>query len=542
MAKLKVENFLELVRRSSLVDKDRLARAVEEFKEQNGGEPFTNSELLAERFIKAGLLTKWQCGKLLEGRHKGFFLGKYKLLGHLGTGGMSSVYLAEHTLLNRRVAIKVLPQSRIKDTDSSYLPRFYREARAAAAVDHLNIVRAYDVDNEGDNHYLVMEYVEGRDLQQITKQDGPLPYHLAASYIQQAARGLEHAHEQGLVHRDIKPGNLLVDLKGVVKVLDLGLARFTDDVQASLTVAHDENVLGTADYLAPEQSINSHTADLRADIYSLGCTLYFLLTGHPPFPEGTLAQRLMKHHTEEPASILKDRPDAPPELLEICAKMMAKKAKERYQTAEEVYTALSEWLEANGYSVGPGMPRALSESATQRAIAVGQSNSRELRAIPLSPTPTKRKVGSSVRRAKPLEPDAADDTTTNFDRATLAGPNIKTESGSHPTYTGEKKSASGEQKVRSGSGKRSLPVAKALEEGPKNPSSGFPGIQINTIKPDESGSRRVEAARSVAAAGPPAEDKLLLARKRRTTLLFYAVVAAGILALAGVGALMVLHT
>jgi hypothetical protein len=187
------------------------------------------------------------------------------------------------------------------------------------------------------------------------------------------------------------------------------------------------------------------------------------------------------------------------------------------------------------------MPRALSESATQRAIAVGQSNSRELRAIPLSPGPVKRKVGSSVRRAKPLEPDATDDTTTNFDRATLAGPNIKTESGSHPSVSGEKKTASGEMKAR-GTGKRSLPVAKALEEGPHNPSSGFPGIQINTIKPDESGSRRLEAARSAATAGPPAEEKLLLARKRRTTLLFYAVVAAGILALAGVGAVMVLHT
>ncbi len=173
MAKLKVENFLELVRRSSLVDKDRLDRAVDEFKQQNGGEPFTDSEALAERFIKAGLLTKWQCDKLLEGRHKGFFLGKYKLLGHLGTGGMSSVYLAEHTLLSRRVAIKVLPQSRVND--SSYLPRFYREAQAAAALDHPNIVRAYDVDNERDNHYLVMEYVEGRDLQADRQAGWPAP-------------------------------------------------------------------------------------------------------------------------------------------------------------------------------------------------------------------------------------------------------------------------------------------------------------------------------------------------------------------------------
>lgn len=537
MAKLKVENFVELIKRSGLVDKDRLAKAIDEFKQADGGELVADSERLAERFINAGLLTKWQCSKLLEGKHKGFLLGKYKLLGHLGTGGMSSVYLAEHTLLHRRVAIKVLPQSRIKD--SSYLPRFYREARAAASLDHPNIVRAYDVDNEGDNHFLVMEYVEGRDLQLTVKQDGPLPYHLAANYIQQAARGLEHAHEQGLVHRDIKPGNLLVDIKGVVKVLDLGLARFTDDAQASLTVAHDENVLGTADYLAPEQSINSHTADSRADIYSLGCTLYFLLTGHPPFPEGTLAQRLMKHHTEEPESILKDRPDAPADLLEICSKMMAKKAKERYQTSADVYNAMSAWLDANGYSGGPGVPRALSESSAQRA-ALSVGSSREMRAIPLTPAP-KPKSNAGMRRAKPLEPAAGpDDTNTNYDRPTIASPRIDTGSGSGsqralPGSDVRRAKLGSDVKIAGGSSKKALPKAKPLE-APKSPSQAMPSIQI---RPDESGSRRIEQVKSTA--GPPAANKELLSRQRRTAALFYAVVAVGALAAASVGALMLLH-
>ena len=166
---------------------------------------------------------------------------------------MSSVYLAEHVLMQRRVAIKVLPKNRVDD--SSYLARFHREAQAAAALDHRNIVRAYDVDNDGNIHYLVMEYVEGRDLQQIVKEDGPLDYAAAAEYIRQAAEGLAHAHQAGLIHRDVKPANLLVDQKNVVKVLDLGLARFTDEDKASLTVAYDENVLGTADYLAPEQAL-----------------------------------------------------------------------------------------------------------------------------------------------------------------------------------------------------------------------------------------------------------------------------------------------
>ncbi len=536
MAKLKVENFLELVKRSSLVEKDRLTRAVDEFKEQNSGEPFSDSESLAERFIKAGLLTKWQCSKLLEGRHKGFFLGKYKLLGHLGTGGMSSVYLAEHMLLQRRVAIKVLPQSRIKD--SSYLPRFYREARAAAAVDHTNIVRAYDVDNEGDNHYLVMEYVEGRDLQQIIKQDGPMAYHVAANYMLQAARGLEHAHEQGLVHRDIKPGNLLVDLRGVVKVLDLGLARFTDDNQASLTVVHDENVLGTADYLAPEQSINSHTADLRADIYSLGCTFYFVLTGHPPFPEGTLAQRLMKHHTEEPASIMKDRPDAPQDLLRIVSKMMAKKVKERYQTTADVYNSLTEWLEDNGHAVASGSSRALTESTAMRTLPEGHNNSRELRALPLSPGP-KRKVSSGVRRAKALEPDGAGDTNTNFDRPTMASPRTDTGSGAQGVLpNSDMKIVTGSDKGR-GSSKRALPVAKALNEATPSASQALPTFQI---KPEDSGGRRIETGKSGSMPVPSADSNDLQRRQRRSAMLFYAVVAVGSLALVSVSALMLLHS
>ena len=191
---------------------------------------------------------------------------------------MSSVYLAEHVTMCRRVAIKVLPHSRVKD--SSYLARFYREARAAAALDDPNIVRAYDVDSDvekqtgKETHYLVMEYVEGRDLQVAVTADGPLSPVQAADYIRQAASGLAHAHQVGLIHRDIKPGNLLIDIKGTVKILDMGLAAFSDDSQASLTIAHDERVLGTVDYLSPEQAIDSHTVDGRADIYSLGCTLY----------------------------------------------------------------------------------------------------------------------------------------------------------------------------------------------------------------------------------------------------------------------------
>jgi serine/threonine protein kinase len=341
-----IDSFLDLVRRSGLVEKDQLNAVLLDLKQQSGGSPPTDADFVSKKLVELGLLTRWQCDNILEGRHKGFFLGKYKLLNHLGTGGMSSVYLAEHVLMQRRVAIKVLPKNRVED--SSYLARFHREAQAAAALDHRNIVRAYDVDNDGNIHYLVMEYVEGRDLQQLVKDEGPLDYLVAADYIRQAADGLAHAHKANLIHRDVKPANLLVDQRKVVKVLDLGLARFTDEDRASLTVAYDENVLGTADYLAPEQALDSHGVDGRADIYGLGCSLYFLLTGHPPFPEGTLPQRLMMHQKQQPPSIIKDRPDAPEDLLDICAKMMAKKPNQRYQTMTDVSEALADWLKKQG--------------------------------------------------------------------------------------------------------------------------------------------------------------------------------------------------
>ncbi len=246
MGKFTADAFLDLVRSSGLVEKDQLNAALSEAQQATATPPTETDEDVANRLVASKLLTRWQADRLLEGRHKGFFLGKYKLLDHLGTGGMSSVYLAEHVLMQRRVAIKVLPKNRVADT--SYLARFHREAQAAATLDHRNSVRAYDVDNDGPIHYLVMEYIEGRDVQRIVKEDGPLDYATAAEYTRQAAEGLSHAHKAGLIHRDVKPANLLVDQKKSVKVLDLGLARFADEKMASLTVAYDENVLGTADY------------------------------------------------------------------------------------------------------------------------------------------------------------------------------------------------------------------------------------------------------------------------------------------------------
>ena len=348
--KLTAESFLTVVKKSGLVQPEQLNKVVTDL-QQNGGPP-ENSQSLAAAFVDRKLLTQWQADKLQQGKSRGFFLGKYRLLSLLGKGGMSSVYLAEHVLMRRRCAIKVLPQKRVND--SSYLGRFHREAQAVASLDHPNIVRAYDVDSDKnveknkEIHFLVMEYVAGLSLQDLITQDGVLDPVTAADYVRQAADGLAHAHEAGMVHRDIKPGNLLVDLDGAVKMLDLGLARFfDDDSEASLTVTHDEKVLGTADYLAPEQALDSHSVDARADIYSLGCTMYFLLTGHPPFTTGTLAQRLMAHQTQEPPRIKAERKDVPEDLLAIVDRMMAKKAGDRFQSAAETSETLADWLQRN---------------------------------------------------------------------------------------------------------------------------------------------------------------------------------------------------
>lgn len=369
MSNVTSERFIELAGRSQLIHPTQFENAVGELRAQNGGELPEDVEKVADFFVSKGFITGWHREKILQGKYKGFFLSKYKLLGHLGTGGMSSVYLAEHTVMQRKVAIKVLPRNRVKD--SSYLGRFHLEAQAAAQLDHPNIVRAFDVDNEGDTHYIVMEYVPGCDLQVLVREKGPLEVETAADYIAQAAEALEHAHQRGLIHRDIKPANLLLDNTGVVKVLDMGLARFTRDDATSLTIANQESVLGTADYLSPEQAVNSHKVDGRADLYSLGCSLYFLLVGHPPFPDGSLAQRIAKHQTVAPEKLRKLRPNCPASLAKICEKLMMKKPEQRYQSAKEAAEALRNWLQQRRSGADEELTVAAEEAEVRQTRAEG---------------------------------------------------------------------------------------------------------------------------------------------------------------------------
>jgi serine/threonine protein kinase len=382
------EELLELVRKSGVVDPVRLQAQIDRLAEAGQLPPDPPS--LAALLVREGVLTNFQTEQFLQGKWRRFTIGKYKVLERLGAGGMGSVYLCEHMLMRRRVAVKVLPESK---SDSSSLDRFYREARAVAALDHPNIVRAYDIDQDDKLHFLVMEHVDGASLQEIIKKTGPMDVLRATHYMRQAALGLQHAHDAaGLVHRDIKPGNILVDRNGIVKVLDMGLARFFHDDTDDLTKKYDENVLGTADYLAPEQALDSHTADIRADIYSLGGTFYYCLTGRPPFAEGSVAQKLIWHQTRNPKPIASLRPEVPAEIIAVIDKMMMKDKAARYQTPQEVADALAPFTQT---PIPPPpdveMPQFSPAARTSQGEGGTQSSSRKVAETAPAPPPPARK-------------------------------------------------------------------------------------------------------------------------------------------------------
>jgi serine/threonine protein kinase len=329
------EQFLAVLERSNLLSPPELAE-VRQF-----AKDYPDAAHLAKALAANDVISRWQAATMLQGRAS-FFLGRYRLISLLGRGGMGGVFLASHIVMHRKVALKFIP-ARIARNPLA-LERFLMEARTIASLDHHNIVRAYSVDNEGDRYYLVMEYVDGMDLQRAVEAYGALEPEAVADYIRQAADGLAHAHARNMIHCDIKPSNLIVtEADGTVKILDMGLARLTHDKPGGGNGNADNQVLGSVDYLAPEQALHSPDFNYRADLYSLGCTMYFLLTGHPPFPTGTLAQKIVKHQTLEPAEILVERPEVPANLAAICKKMMAKNPADRYQTADEVSEVLAAW-------------------------------------------------------------------------------------------------------------------------------------------------------------------------------------------------------
>jgi WD40 repeat protein/tRNA A-37 threonylcarbamoyl transferase component Bud32 len=279
---------------------------------------------------------------------------RYRVLGLIGQGGMGAVYKARHTRMERLVALKVINPGLLRNPAT--VERFHQEVRAAARLHHANIVTAHDADQAGGLHFLVMECVEGRSLADLVRERGPLPAAEACDYVRQAALGLQHAHEQRMVHRDIKPHNLMVTVDGQVKILDFGLARLARapdeapagaaDVPGTLTGAG--TVMGSADYIAPEQAADPRTADIRADIYALGCTLYHLLTGRPPFADGTVQEKIARHATAP----LPPLAEVPAELAAVVARMTAKDPVARYTTPAEVAQALAAFALPSGRKRG----------------------------------------------------------------------------------------------------------------------------------------------------------------------------------------------
>jgi serine/threonine-protein kinase len=330
------EQLLTNLRKSGLVPPERLEgiQAV-----QSDSTPAA----VLDQLVDSQLLTRYQADKLAAGKYRGFTLGPYVILDRLGGGGMGHVFLAEHSAMKRTVALKVL--SIDAACDEIARERFHREARVAAGLDHPNIARVFDLRNEDKIFYMVMEHIDGDSLQHIVARHGPLPWQTAVHYAWQIALGLQHAHENNLVHRDIKPANLLLTRDGVVKIIDLGLVRWEEEASSKLTEKVDKSILGTADYLAPEQAVNSSTVDIRADIYSLGATLYFLLAGRTIFPEGKTAQKLMWQQMKAPTPIRDLVPDLPAPVAAILHRCLSKSPADRCATPVELAHLLAPWCQ-----------------------------------------------------------------------------------------------------------------------------------------------------------------------------------------------------
>lgn len=335
-----LDQFVQSLADSGLMSREEIQDVIEclaaEEKPRSGEE-------LARVLYRQGKLTKFQAQAIYQGKTRGLVLGEYVVEDEIGQGGMGHVFRARHRRMKRVVALKTLPPAVTNSAES--VARFQQEVEAAAKLIHPNIVTAFDAGEARGVHFLVMEFVDGKDLASVVTQRGPLAITEAIDYTLQAARGLQFAHAEGVVHRDIKPSNLLLSSRGVVKILDMGLARLQSELSPAQATAADRltqsgEVMGTVDYMSPEQAVSTRRADERSDIYSLGCTLYFLLTAQPVYSGNSAIERIVAHRDHPIPPLRKKRADAPEALDRAFQMMVAKKPEYRYRTMAEVITEL----------------------------------------------------------------------------------------------------------------------------------------------------------------------------------------------------------
>jgi serine/threonine protein kinase len=299
--------------------------------------PTVEDQQLADELVRTGVITSYQADQMRAGRTR-LNLGQYWITDFIGQGGMGQVFRGVHKMMGREVAVKVLPLAR--STPES-IEHFRREISLQAQLDHTNLVRAYDAGHDGNVHYLVTEYVPGTDLRRLVRQDGKLTMHKAANVISQAARGLGYAHQRGMIHRDVKPGNILVSPDGAAKVSDLGLAGFMQDSDDDPRAG---KIVGTADYLSPDQIRSPRSITPASDFYSLGCTLYYAVTGKVPFPGGNQREKARRHCEETPWHPQRFNPELSEEFVEVIADLMEKDPAVRIATADEVIQRLEPWI------------------------------------------------------------------------------------------------------------------------------------------------------------------------------------------------------
>jgi serine/threonine protein kinase len=339
-----VDGFLKTVLRSRVLEREKLCEAMR----QVPADQRQDAETVAEHLIQTGMLSRFQASKLLQGTALGLVLGPFHVLAPIGKGGMGTVYLARDSRSNQLVALKVLPPKRARE-EERLLARFRREMEMSQRVCHPHLAWTYEIGVCQGVYYMALEYIPGKTLYRLVNEHGPLAAPRAARLFAEVASALDHAHTQGLIHRDMKPSNIMITPHDHAKVLDLGLALVQGEAPAEREVVGGRGyVVGTMDYIAPEQAEDSAGVDPRTDVYSLGCSLYFALTGQPPFPGGSRTEKIQRHRSEEPAPIPQLNPAVPPAMIGIVRKMMAKNPEQRFASAAEVREKLLAWADSDG--------------------------------------------------------------------------------------------------------------------------------------------------------------------------------------------------